>query len=77
MKVVGLDACKQGWVAATLEDGTLTSIEVVGPLDPYLQNPDVRAIGIDIPIGLPEKHLCERLTLRQNDSSESAGRAFS
>lgn len=55
MKVIGLDACKKGWVAVTLIDGELISIEVIGDLEDHLtQSSDASAIGIDIPIGLPD-----------------------
>jgi predicted RNase H-like nuclease len=54
MKVIGLDACKEGWVAVSLIDGELTSIEVIEDLEDHLtQSSDASAIGIDIPIGLP------------------------
>jgi predicted RNase H-like nuclease len=55
MKAIGLDACKHAWVAATLDSGNLTSIEVVGDLQDFLaRSSGASAIGIDIPIGLPE-----------------------
>src|SRR5262245_26357278 len=56
-KVLGVDACKAGWVGVALHGGAVTvhvaktiaalvaDVEVDGHLD---------AIGIDIPIGLPD-----------------------
>lgn len=55
MKVIGLDACKEGWVAVTLIDGKLISIKVIGDLEDFLAHSSgASAIGIDIPIGLPD-----------------------
>jgi predicted RNase H-like nuclease len=53
--VLGVDACRGGWLAIELDDGTvadwarLPSFERL--LDAYT---DARWIGVDIPIGLPE-----------------------
>jgi len=55
MTVVGIDACKKGWVVVSLEDG--------GPVAYFIPKidlvvsvvPDVSTIAIDIPIGLPEQ----------------------
>lgn len=56
MKVIGIDGCKAGWVA-TLRDvagGPATRL-VVDKLDTLLSLPDVGAIAIDMPIGLPDR----------------------
>jgi predicted RNase H-like nuclease len=56
MVVVGVDACKKGWIAVALRKGTeaqahfLESIEDLGEAIP-----DAEAIAIDIPIGLPNE----------------------
>jgi predicted RNase H-like nuclease len=55
LKAIGLDACKKGWVAVTLTNGELFSIEVIEDLEGFFTaSSDASAIGIDIPIGLPE-----------------------
>lgn len=56
MKAIGLDACKKGWVAVTLTNGELVSIEVIQDLEGFLTgSSEASAIGIDIPIGLPDR----------------------
>jgi len=55
MTIVGIDACKKGWVAVALGD--------TGPVAHFIPTidrivdvvPDVSTIAIDIPIGLPEQ----------------------
>lgn len=54
-RVVGADAWKKGWVAATVEDGWVVAVTAhvtIGDL--VAGEPDAVAIGVDIPIGLPE-----------------------
>lgn len=71
MKVVGLDACPGGWVGVLLVDGHFVSIEVVPDLATYLrQSVGLSAIGIDIPIGLPE----EGIRLADVKAKEFVGR---
>lgn len=58
MSVVGVDACKNGWIAVELRDGTppvahfLRHIEIV-----RAAAPEAAVIAIDIPIGLPSADL--------------------
>jgi predicted RNase H-like nuclease len=58
--VAGVDGCRAGWVVATGTAGTtpeLTSIEVVphiGPVVERARSGEVVALGIDMPIGLPD-----------------------
>jgi predicted RNase H-like nuclease len=54
VSVIGIDACKSGWIAVVLrrdapaEAHYLPSIDVVGSLVP-----DAEVVAVDIPIGLP------------------------
>lgn len=58
MKVIGLDACKAGWVAVTLSRGAFLSARVIEDLVNFLeQHGDIAQVGIDIPIGFPESGL--------------------
>jgi predicted RNase H-like nuclease len=56
--VLGVDACKAGWVGVVLSAGTATA--VVAPTISELvaavrtDHPDLAVVGIDIPIGLPD-----------------------
>lgn len=54
MSVVGVDACKKGWVVVALGDGRpiVYFIPTINELVDVV--PDVTTIAIDIPIGLPE-----------------------
>lgn len=49
--VVGLDGCRDGWVAVTLHDGALQDIRVVATVSAALAYAP-RAVAVDIPIGL-------------------------
>jgi len=51
-RTIGLDGCPTGWVAVTMEDGALVSVEVVDAIAPLLAASAPRAIGIDMPVGL-------------------------
>jgi predicted RNase H-like nuclease len=51
MRVTGVDACRGGWVAVTLEAGILAAVGVGRSL-PSLLNP--RIVAIDMPLGLLE-----------------------
>jgi len=51
-RTLGLDGCPTGWVAVTLEDGVLVSVEVVDAIAPLLAAESPRAVGIDMPVGL-------------------------
>lgn len=51
----GIDGCPQGWVAVVLEDGAFARAHIGTTLDALVaQLPDAAAIGVDIPIGLPD-----------------------
>lgn len=51
--IVGIDGCRDGWIAAILEPGG-TRIEVLNSLMPLFGDPALIAAVIDVPIGLPE-----------------------
>lgn len=51
-RVLGLDGCRAGWVAAHLVDGQLTGIEVVEELQGLLATTTPAAVGVDMPVGL-------------------------
>ncbi|MFB7501113.1 DUF429 domain-containing protein [Streptomyces sp. NPDC056161] len=56
MDVVGVDACgRQGWVGIRLTDGGYAGSLVAARLaDLLLRCPEATAVGVDIPLGLPE-----------------------
>ena len=52
-KVVGLDGCKDGWIAAVVEDGALARVEFQPSARAALEAyPDAKVFAFDIPIGL-------------------------
>lgn len=66
MPVLGVDGCKAGWVGAVLEPGAPRPRVVVAPTIAELvsmvrESLGIVVVGIDIPIGLPDK------TIRQAD----------
>lgn len=57
--VLGVDGCRGGWVGALLEPGAPRPRVVVAPtiaalVEAVRESADVRVVGIDIPIGLPD-----------------------
>jgi predicted RNase H-like nuclease len=52
--IVGLDGCRDGWIAAIEEHG-VTSLHVLPSLESLLEDPALVAAIIDVPIGLPER----------------------
>ena len=55
--IAGVDGCKAGWVAVfrRLDDPAAARVEVFGTfLDIIHSQPDLRAVAIDMPIGLPD-----------------------
>lgn len=52
--VQGIDAHPRGWVAVDLCDGRVTRVRSAPRLD-ALTSPDCAAIGVDIPLGFPER----------------------
>lgn len=53
--VLGLDACRGKWLAVALDDGRLAGARLASSAEVLAAEwPDAAAIGVDIPIGLPE-----------------------
>jgi predicted RNase H-like nuclease len=53
MRAVGIDACRGGWVAVTLDDGQVSAVHVrTGLAEVLAECPDAAAIGLDMPLGL-------------------------
>jgi predicted RNase H-like nuclease len=56
--VVGMDACKRGWVAVALRDGAFAEArEIALAKEALTLWPDLAVLAIDIPIGLPDRDL--------------------
>jgi predicted RNase H-like nuclease len=57
--VAGADGCRSGWVVATAcIDGRCVTVEVVAHMAPVIgavRCGSLRALGVDMPIGLPER----------------------
>jgi predicted RNase H-like nuclease len=55
MAIVGVDACKDGWIAVALRDGVTRAffLETISDLNGAIA--DAQVVGIDIPIGLLSK----------------------
>jgi predicted RNase H-like nuclease len=65
--VLGVDACKAGWVGAILEPGAprpriAVAATIADLVETVRQSLDIQAVAIDIPIGLPDD------TTRQADA---------
>jgi predicted RNase H-like nuclease len=55
MKVLGLDACRGKWLAVAIDEGHFDGARLASDAAALVSAwPDVAAIGVDIPIGLPE-----------------------
>lgn len=53
--VVGIDACKRGWIAVALRDGAFIEATIHAHLDHAAQTyQSCAVVGVDIPIGLPD-----------------------
>jgi predicted RNase H-like nuclease len=60
MKAVGLDACRGKWLAVSLDEGRFDDARLGSDAAVLLTAwPDAAAIGVDIPIGLPNAPLRE------------------
>lgn len=54
MRVVGIDGCKESWMAVELEHGQFKAARLVGTLEQAIRAfPDAAVYGVDIPIGYP------------------------
>jgi predicted RNase H-like nuclease len=55
MVTLGLDGYPRGWVAAVMADGQLAELATVRSIEDALARwPAVAAVGVDIPMGLPD-----------------------
>ncbi|MGO8885616.1 MAG: DUF429 domain-containing protein [Streptosporangiaceae bacterium] len=53
MRVVGVDACRSGWVGVTLDDGRVAGTQVAADLTDIVRGcRDAVVIGVDMPLGL-------------------------
>jgi Protein of unknown function (DUF429) len=60
MKALGLDACRGKWLAVVLDEGRFDDARLASDAAALVSAwPDAAAIGVDIPIGLPETPLRE------------------
>jgi predicted RNase H-like nuclease len=60
MKALGLDACRGKWLAVALDDGHFADARLASAAAALVSAwPEAEAIGVDIPIGLPETPLRE------------------
>ncbi|MBW3669832.1 MAG: DUF429 domain-containing protein [Actinobacteria bacterium] len=51
MEVVGLDACRSGWVGVVLEDGVFAGAVVAASAEEAIASCSPTVVGVDIPIG--------------------------
>jgi predicted RNase H-like nuclease len=55
MKVLGLDACRGKWLAVAVDEGQFEDARLASDAATLVSAwPEVAAIGVDIPIGIPE-----------------------
>jgi predicted RNase H-like nuclease len=58
VEVIGIDACRGKWLAIVLSEGRFADAKLVADVSALAaESPDAAAIGVDIPIGLPESPL--------------------
>lgn len=56
MQVIGIDACRGKWLALVIENGRFSEAVLAGDASALVQRwPEAAAVGIDVPIGLPEE----------------------
>ncbi|MGE5828040.1 MAG: DUF429 domain-containing protein [Micromonosporaceae bacterium] len=51
MRVLGIDACRAGWVGVELSDGAYARAFLAGSLAHLLEIDEFAAVGVDIPLG--------------------------
>ncbi len=55
LRVLGVDACKDGWVAIELHDGVFSTAHIGASLPALLaEHSDIDVVGLDMPLGLVE-----------------------
>ncbi|HEY6607110.1 MAG TPA: DUF429 domain-containing protein [Gaiellaceae bacterium] len=60
MKALGLDACRGKWLAVAVDEGHFDDARLGSDAAALVATwPDVAAVGVDIPIGLPETPIRE------------------
>ena len=60
MKALGLDACRGKWLAVVLDERRFDDARLASDAAALVSEwPNAAAIGVDIPIGLPETPLRE------------------
>lgn len=64
-RVLGVDGCRQGWVAVTLVDGAVVGVEVVSALAEALADGPFAAVAVDMPIGLVDAPRAADVAARQ------------
>jgi predicted RNase H-like nuclease len=56
VRVLGVDACRDGWVAVELRDGGFAAAHLAAALGPLLAPlGELAAVGVDMPLGLPAR----------------------
>jgi predicted RNase H-like nuclease len=53
-KVIGVDGCNGGWIAAARERGVIRARRIARLEELFLESPAPEVVAVDIPIGLPE-----------------------
>ena len=79
--VLGVDGCRGGWVGAVLVPGAPRPRVVVAPtvellVETVRTEHDVLVVGIDVPIGLPDRTLRQADVLARRELSGRAGSVF-
>jgi predicted RNase H-like nuclease len=52
VRVLGVDACRAGWVAVELRDGAFAAAYLGSELGPLIVDGEWAAVGVDMPLGL-------------------------
>src|SRR6185436_8021164 len=52
VRVLGVDACRVGWVGVELRDSTFAAASLSSGLAPLIAGGDWAAVGVDMPLGL-------------------------
>ncbi|MGO4342998.1 DUF429 domain-containing protein [Pedococcus sp. 2YAF34] len=79
--VLGVDACKAGWVGAILEPGAprprvAVASSISGLVESVRQSLGIEVVGIDIPIGLPDASTREADALARRALAGKASSVF-
>lgn len=75
--VAGVDACRGGWVAIVLDADHFADSCSAATFAQLLDRlKDVRAVGVDIPIGLPARACVQPMSQRARSSGRDAAASF-